>query len=76
MIGYISHPVADTLTDRGVPWLWPLHWNMKIPPGPEELRVTTESFVETILVRGGLLVAIGFLLANHWDVLVSFLRIK
>ena len=25
MIGYISHPIADTFADWGVPWFWPLH---------------------------------------------------
>lgn len=74
MIGYISHLVADTLTDHGVPWLWPINWNIKIPPGPEEVRVTTESFVEIILVRGGLLIALGFLLANHWQTLLAFFQ--
>lgn len=74
MIGYISHPVADTLTDQGVPWLWPLPWNIKFPPGPEELRVTTESFVETIVLRGGLLIAAFLLLSRHWNVLVTLFR--
>lgn len=69
MIGYISHPIADTLTDRGVPWLWPLPWNIKIPPGPEELRVTTGSFVEIILVRGAIVIAFAFLLLAHVFVL-------
>lgn len=67
MIGYISHPIADTLTDRGVPWLWPFPWNIKIPPGPEELRVTTGSFVEVILIRCGLIISIGFLLISYWE---------
>lgn len=74
MIGYISHPIADTLTDKGVPWLWPIPWNIKLPPGPEELRVTTGSFVETILVRGGLLVAGFFLLASHLSVLLDLFK--
>lgn len=71
MIGYISHPIADTLTDQGVPWLWPLHWNIKIPPGPEELRVTTGSFVEVALLRGALLIAAGLLASSHWDVIMN-----
>lgn len=70
MIGYISHPIADTLTDQGVPWLWPINWNIKIPPGPEEVRVTTGSFVETILFRAALLVALFLLLSRYWNVLV------
>ncbi len=68
MIGYISHPFADTLTDRGVPWLWPLKFNFKVPPGPEEVRVTTDSLVEKILVRGGIIIAAGLLLAKHGTV--------
>lgn len=74
MIGYISHPIADTLTDRGVPWFWPLNINIKIPPGPEELRVTTESLVEKIIVRLGLVVAMGFILTSHWQIFVNLFK--
>lgn len=72
MIGYISHPIADTLTDMGVPWLWPLNLKIKIPPGPEEVRVTTESLVEKIIVRGGIFIALIILLRSHWD---TFIRL-
>lgn len=74
LIGYISHPIADTLTDRGVPWLWPLHWHMRIPPGPEEVRVTTDSLVEQVLVRGGILLVAGMLLYNYWGIVIAFFR--
>ena len=70
MIGYISHPIADTLTDNGVPWFWPLKVHIKIPPGPEELRVTTNSFVERIIVRGGVIAATVLLLSNHWQTII------
>ena len=74
MIGYISHSVADTITDRGVPWFWPFQFSIKLPPGPEELRVTTGSFVEIILLRGGIIISIFFLLSSHWFVLASLFR--
>lgn len=74
MIGYISHPMADTLTDQGVPWLWPLHIQIKIPPGPEELRVTTDSVVERLFVRGGVIVSLVLLIRSHWDTLVNLFR--
>jgi len=74
MIGYISHPIADTLTDRGVPWLWPLRWHVRIPPGPEELRVTTDSWVERILVRGAVMLAIGLLLVSRWSPVLDFFK--
>lgn len=70
MIGYISHSFADTLTDQGVPWLWPIPWNIKFPPGPEEVRVTTGSFVELFLVRGGLIVALFLVISSHWEPLI------
>lgn len=72
MIGYISHPLADTLTDLGVPWLWPLRLHFRFPPGPKELRVTTGSIVESLIVRGGIVMAAIFLLTNHWPVMVDF----
>lgn len=71
MIGYISHPIADTLTDQGVPWLWPLQVQIKVPPGPEELRVTTDSIIERVVVRGGLIVATLIILRTHWSIVVD-----
>lgn len=67
LIGYVSHPIADTLTDMGVPWFWPFPMHIKIPPGPGAVRVTTGSFVETILVRFGIAVAATLILRTHWD---------
>ena len=72
MIGYVSHPLADTLTDHGVPWLWPLKINFKFPPGPEEVRVTTDSWVEQVLVRAGLVIIAALLLRSHWSVVHQF----
>lgn len=74
MIGYISHPIADTLTDNGVPWLWPLHLQVKIPPGPPALRVTTDSLVERLLIRGGVIISLVLLLRSHWDVVVHLFQ--
>lgn len=74
MVGYISHPIADTLTDRGVPWLWPLRWNLRVPPGPEQVRVTTDSLVEQVLVRAGVVALASLLLYRHWPILVNLFR--
>lgn len=72
MIGYISHLLADTLTDQGVPWLWPLPWNIKIPPGHKAVRVTTGSVVERLLVRGALVISAVLLLIRHSSVFIHF----
>ena len=69
MVGYISHPIADTLTDRGVPWLWPLKWSLKVPPGPEQVRVTGNSFVERVIVRSGIIVIAALLVQGNWHII-------
>jgi membrane-bound metal-dependent hydrolase YbcI (DUF457 family) len=74
MVGYVSHPIADTLTDLGVPWLWPLQVQIKIPPGSRAVRVTTDSLVEKVIVRGGIIVATISLLQRYWLVLRDFFR--
>ena len=74
MIGYISHSLADTMTDWGVPWLWPLPTHIKIPPGPEEVRVTTDSFVERIFFRGGVIIALPLLLLTKWSIIAALFR--
>lgn len=74
MIGYISHPIADTFTDQGVPWFWPAPLQVKIPPGPEELRVTTDSIVERVLVRGGVIISLVLIVRSHWDTFVNLFR--
>jgi membrane-bound metal-dependent hydrolase YbcI (DUF457 family) len=75
MIGYISHSVADTMTDRGVPWLWPIRINIKIPPGPEEVRVTTGSWVEMVIIRGGLLVIALLILTRSWPLVTQYFSV-
>lgn len=74
MIGYISHPIADTLTDMGVPWFWPAPWQIRLPPGPEQVRVTTDSLVERVLVRGGVIVSLLLLLRAHWETFFNLFR--
>jgi len=65
-VGFLSHLIADTFTDRGVPWLWPLSWNIGIPPGPNAFRITTGSSVERHLLLPGLFVVIIVLWIRFW----------
>jgi len=72
MIGYVSHIVADTMTDRGVPLLWPLPWHFQIPPGPSVFRITTGGLVEMIVLRGALIIALAIILRSNLSVLLNF----
>ncbi len=74
MAGYLSHILADTFTDRGVPWLWPFPWHFRLPPGPNALRITTGSFVEMLFLRGALVVALAVLLRTNWEIFAAFWR--
>ncbi len=49
MIGYFLHLVADSLTEGGVPWLWPSKVRYGFPPN-RHLRFKTGSRWEPILV--------------------------
>ena len=72
MAGYISHIAADTLTDRGVPWLWPIHVHFTIPPGSKAVRITTDSIIETLLLRSALVIVIFMLAQSRWQTVTSF----
>lgn len=74
MVGYISHIVADTMTDRGVPLLWPLPWHFQVPPGPNSIRITTGSIVEQVILRGALLLALIILIKANLQILINFWR--
>jgi membrane-bound metal-dependent hydrolase YbcI (DUF457 family) len=74
MVGYVSHPIADSFTDRGVPWLWPLRWHVMIPPGPEEVRVTTNSFVERVIIRSGLVIIAVLLVQDNWAIIKNLFQ--
>ncbi len=66
MIGYFLHLVADSLTEGGVPWLWPSHVRYGFPPD-HHMRFRTGSVWEPIIVvTVSVLVIIGlFLGALH-----------
>jgi inner membrane protein len=74
MIGYVSHIVADTFTDRGVPWLWPLPWHFQIPPGSSAFRITTGSFVELFVLRGVLVIVLVIIIRTNLTLFLNFWR--
>ncbi|HEX9037453.1 MAG TPA: metal-dependent hydrolase [Ktedonobacterales bacterium] len=49
MVGYFLHLVADSLTEEGVPWLWPSRVYLGFPPN-RHLRFRTGSAWEPVIV--------------------------
>ncbi|MFI5278332.1 MAG: metal-dependent hydrolase, partial [Ktedonobacterales bacterium] len=62
MIGYFLHLVADSLTEGGVPWLWPSKERFGFPPN-RHLRFKTGTAWEPIIVVAvsvAVIVAVAF----------------
>lgn len=50
-IGYVSHLFADSLTEEGVPLLFPLGYHFGIPPAPfEKVRIKTGQWFENLII--------------------------
>lgn len=49
MVGYLLHLVADSLTEGGVPWMWPSKERFGFPPN-RHMRFKTGSVWEPIIV--------------------------
>lgn len=56
--GMYSHHFLDKFTPQGLRWLWPLKINFW--PLPQNLRVSTDSWLEKVLVRPGLWIATAY----------------
>lgn len=61
MIGYISHLVADSLTEEGLPILFPLKWKTGIPP-IKFMRIKTGGWFENYVVLPIVIFIIIFLM--------------
>ena len=49
MIGFISHIIADSFTEEGVPLLYPLRMNFGLPP-VKPMRIKTGGWFENLVV--------------------------
>lgn len=73
MIGFISHLFMDTFTHDGVPWLFPVPFNIGIPPF-KFLRMKTGGFLEQVLVFPGLLLLNGYLIYTFYPIYLEFFK--
>lgn len=73
MIGVVSHLVMDMFTKEGVPLLLPIPIKFGIPP-LRRLRITTDRWVENLLVFPGLLAFNGLWFALHYQEILEIMR--
>ncbi len=55
--GMLSHLLTDSLTEQGVPWLYPIPWKMGFPP-IKRMRIKTGKWFEKIVIVPLLLILI------------------
>ena len=60
LLGYLSHMVADSLTESGVQWFYPYTWQIRFVP--KAIAVRTGSMYEMMLLGVLALVLIGSVL--------------
>lgn len=73
MLGFFSHLVMDTITKVGVPWLFPIPVRFGFPP-EKMFRVSTGTFMETIVVFTLLLCLNGYLIYVNYSKMIDFVR--
>jgi inner membrane protein len=73
MIGYASHLIADSLTEEGVPLLFPINLNMGIPP-IKSWRIKTGHWFENFVVFPGVWVYVLWLVYKNKEIFVNVLK--
>ena len=70
MIGYISHLLADGLTEEGIPLLFPIKVKFGFPP-IKSWRIKTGHWVEKYLITSGVVVYIFWMAVSNWGIISS-----
>lgn len=73
MIGLVSHLFMDMFTKEGVPLLLPFPYKFGIPP-LRRLRLTTDKWVENLIVFPGLLAFNGLWVAVNYQQILTILQ--
>ncbi len=74
MIGYISHLVADSVTEEGLPLFFPFKLKVGFPP-IASWRIKTDHWFEHLVVLPGTLVYLAWFVIVHREQLVRVLRL-
>ncbi len=75
MIGFISHIAADSLTEEGVPLLYPLKINFGLPP-IKPWRIKTGGWYENMVVAPSLIFCCLWLVVVYWPIFGNILPAK
>ncbi len=70
MIGVISHIFADSVTEEGVPLLYPLKMKFGVPP-VKRWRIKTGGWFENLVVLPMTTFFIAWLLVTYWPVFAN-----
>jgi len=74
MVGYVSHIVADSFTEEGVPLLFPFKFTFGIPPF-RPIRIKTGQWFENFIIYPGVwLYLLWFINANQGE-LINVLKL-
>ncbi len=74
MIGFISHLISDSLTEEGVPLLFPLRINFGLPP-IRKVRIKTGKWFENFVVFPGVWVYLFWFVYSNQQVLLGIFKI-
>ncbi|KKQ75245.1 hypothetical protein A2715_04280 [Candidatus Woesebacteria bacterium RIFCSPHIGHO2_01_FULL_39_32] len=74
MIGYLSHILADALTEEGVPLLFPLSINFGLPP-IKKWRIKTGKWFENFVVYPGVWIYLIWFVQIHQSELIQIFRL-
>lgn len=74
IIGYISHLIADSVTEEGLPLFFPFKFKVGFPP-VASWRIKTDHWFEHLVVLPGTLVYLTWFVIRHREQLVSVLRL-
>lgn len=72
MIGYISHLLADSITEEGLPLLYPLKIKFGLPP-VKSWRIKTGQWFEKYIVTPGVMIYIIIFASSQWSTLYRLL---
>jgi inner membrane protein len=73
MIGYTSHLFADSLTEEGIPLLFPIPLNFGVPP-IRSWRIKTGQWFEKFVVFPGVWVYVFWFIYNNQEVLINIFK--